>query len=277
MTANGVAYELPTWARRTDASACSSSPAGANTPDAVPDAPLLGTPRAAEYKGSGPVGSASHTHWLDHGYLTAQVMDLLPTPDAFAGDRGGGSDPSHRRANGRTVALADVAEFRLLPTVTGPSPHDSQHSAGLIRQRRDRYGDELTTMFDLETGDFLHGQAGVQWGAYEPAIRRWEAVMGPAPSPTERSERGAQRLSPRFTEWMMGQPAGWVTDPAIGITRKDMLKACGNGVVTQQAVAALQDMLDSIAAMDPPGRELPTPDGELPGQMSLLEELEGTS
>jgi len=42
---------------------------------------------------------------------------------------------------------------------------------------------------------------------------------------------------------MMGLPAGWVTDPAIGISRNEQLKACGNGVVPQQAMAALQDML----------------------------------
>jgi DNA (cytosine-5)-methyltransferase 1 len=42
---------------------------------------------------------------------------------------------------------------------------------------------------------------------------------------------------------MMGQPDGWITDPAIGLTRNEQLKACGNGVVTQQAVAALRAML----------------------------------
>jgi DNA (cytosine-5)-methyltransferase 1 len=42
---------------------------------------------------------------------------------------------------------------------------------------------------------------------------------------------------------MMGLPDGWVTDPAIGISRNEQLKACGNGVVPQQATAALQDML----------------------------------
>ena len=83
------------------------------------------------------------------------------------------------------------------------------------------------------------------WGAYEPAIRRWEARLGrPAPRPTEPTGRDqGQRLSPRFTEWMMGLPDGWVTDPAIGISRNEQLKACGNGVVPQQAAAALRDML----------------------------------
>jgi DNA (cytosine-5)-methyltransferase 1 len=42
---------------------------------------------------------------------------------------------------------------------------------------------------------------------------------------------------------MMGLPDGWVTGAAIGISRNEQLKACGNGVVPQQAMAALRDML----------------------------------
>ena len=41
---------------------------------------------------------------------------------------------------------------------------------------------------------------------------------------------------------MMGVPDGWICD-VPGITRNDALKAAGNGVVPQQAIAALQDML----------------------------------
>lgn len=37
----------------------------------------------------------------------------------------------------------------------------------------------------------------------------------------------------------MGLPDGWVSSPEIGISRAAMLKACGNGVVPQQAAAAL--------------------------------------
>lgn len=44
----------------------------------------------------------------------------------------------------------------------------------------------------------------------------------------------------------MGLPDSWLTDPAIGISRSDQLKACGNGVVPQQATAALRDMLAAI-------------------------------
>jgi DNA (cytosine-5)-methyltransferase 1 len=83
------------------------------------------------------------------------------------------------------------------------------------------------------------------WGNYAHSITRWEWATGrPAPRPTEPTGRnGGERLSPRFTEWMMGLPDGWVTDPAIGITRNEQIKACGNGVVPQQAIAALRDML----------------------------------
>lgn len=41
----------------------------------------------------------------------------------------------------------------------------------------------------------------------------------------------------------MGWPAGWVTDPSIGLSRSEQLKACGNGVVPQQAAAALRALL----------------------------------
>ena len=43
----------------------------------------------------------------------------------------------------------------------------------------------------------------------------------------------------------MGLDAGHVTDPVIGLTRAQQLKALGNGVVPQQAALALQ-LLDHI-------------------------------
>jgi DNA (cytosine-5)-methyltransferase 1 len=51
------------------------------------------------------------------------------------------------------------------------------------------------------------------------------------------------RLNPELTEWMMGWDDGWVTDPAISLTRPEQLKACGNGVVTLQAQYALRILL----------------------------------
>lgn len=86
------------------------------------------------------------------------------------------------------------------------------------------------------------GSEDIAWGEYEPAVRRWEALTRPAPAPTEPGRNGP-RLSPRFVEWLMGLPAGWVTDPAIGLTRNQQLKALGNGVVPQQAALALSLLL----------------------------------
>lgn len=82
------------------------------------------------------------------------------------------------------------------------------------------------------------------WGAYEPAITRWERIIGrPAPTPVETGPKGGARLSPRFVEWLMGLPAGHVTD-VPGLSRNAQLKALGNGVVPQQAALALKLLTD---------------------------------
>jgi DNA (cytosine-5)-methyltransferase 1 len=74
------------------------------------------------------------------------------------------------------------------------------------------------------------------WGRYSAAIRRWERVIGRhAPVPLS----GPREENASFLEWMMGLPAGWVTD-VPGLTRNAQLKALGNGVVPQQALAALR-------------------------------------
>ena len=94
-------------------------------------------------------------------------------------------------------------------------------------------------------GDHPESATRTDWGPYAAAVHRWEPIVGRrAPAPTELTERGKHRLSPRFTEFMMGLPDGWVTDTP-GIKRNDALKMCGNGVVPQQAAAALNHMLNA--------------------------------
>lgn len=77
---------------------------------------------------------------------------------------------------------------------------------------------------------------GVDWGEYAAAVEAWAQVTGcPAPGPVD----AVGRLSPAFVEWLMGLPAGHVTD-VPGLSRSAQLKALGNGVVPHQAVAALR-------------------------------------
>lgn len=89
-------------------------------------------------------------------------------------------------------------------------------------------------------------EAVTNWGKFEPAIKRWEQVIGrKAPAPTNPDGKdGSHRLSSAFTEWMMGVPEGWITN--CGLSRNDELKACGNGVVPQQAELALRILLEKI-------------------------------
>lgn len=86
------------------------------------------------------------------------------------------------------------------------------------------------------------GRVQTKWGVYAPAIRRWEALRGTAPAPTVLNPKGKHRLNPEFSEWMMGLDIGHVTG-VPGLTPNQHHKAIGNGVVPQQAIAALKHML----------------------------------
>jgi len=103
-------------------------------------------------------------------------------------------------------------------------------------------------------------RTSTNWGKFEPAIRRWEKTIDrEAPAPTKPDGKdNAHRLSSKFTEWMMGLPEGWITD--VGLSRNEELKACGNGVVPQQAQLALRILLEGIE-LEPGGGQVnfPTP------------------
>lgn len=104
-----------------------------------------------------------------------------------------------------------------------------------------RGGDSPARVPDLGTGS-----GRMAFGGYEPAIRRWEHILGRlAPTPTIEGKRGARVLNPAFVEWMQGTPDGWVTD-VPGLSRNAMLRILGNGVVPGQAAAALPWLLDAL-------------------------------
>lgn len=91
-------------------------------------------------------------------------------------------------------------------------------------------------------------RADVDWGIYEPAIRRWERILGrPVPAPTVLNTRGGPQLSPYLDEWLMGLPAGHITG-VPGLTVRQMLRLCGNGVMPLQAETAARWALEHAGA-----------------------------
>src|SRR5699024_2254141 len=180
---------------------------------------LLPTPQARDWKDH-QVQVAGHRP-DDKDSINRAIAHLLPTPRTSdtngAGVHGtGGQDL-------RTV-------IDLLPTPRARDHIREGYEAGLRRSSP-----------QLETTAVAGVKGDINWGEYADAIARWERVLGrPAPDPTEPGPKGNPRLSPRFVEWLMGLPAGHVTDPAIGLTRNQQLKALGNGVVPAQGAAALE-------------------------------------
>lgn len=77
------------------------------------------------------------------------------------------------------------------------------------------------------------------WGCYAPAVERWERITGRT-APVPLRPDNPKQLNARFVEWMMGLPDGWVTDI---VPNRRALKTLGNGVVPQQAAAALRTLI----------------------------------
>ena len=68
-------------------------------------------------------------------------------------------------------------------------------------------------------------------------IARRDMHLQDLPNPLDRDGK----LNAKFVEYMMGLPSGWVTDS--GLSRPQQLKILGNGVVPQQAYAAIHRLL----------------------------------
>ena len=176
---------------------------------------------------TGNLSSKQHSEGSLHSVSLAQIVnrpDLLPTPIVRDYKDGSAAQSRNGKVSTDTVARAVFNSGEVLlgtprtSSANGSTP--KQVAAGAPKAR-------------------LEDQVHTNWGKFEPAIKRWEAIIDrPAPQPTKPDgKEGNHRLSSKFTEWMMGLPDGWITD--IGLKRNDELKACGNGVVPQQAELAL--------------------------------------
>lgn len=245
MTVSGQVFELPTQEH----------------PTHVLESSLLRSPKASEGEG-GALGEAVARQRGNTVGVRDQVMDLVAS-------------------QGHKVSRAVVND--LLPTRITRDYKDGQSE--VLRDGKvqtDTVGRAVMNSGEVLLGtprtSSANGSSSMQvstgapkarledqvqltsWGKFAPAIERWEAVLGrAAPAPTQADGKdGAHRLSSAFTEWMMGLPAGWVTQ--VGLGRKDELKACGNGVVPQQAELALRFLLQGIPLPVAGGQvNLPTP------------------
>jgi len=185
------------------------------------------------------------------GLVEGDPRVLMPTPVASEGTKASATQSSSRRAETGQVFLTNIIHDvavkngnrvplgNLLPTTRAQNGEDRNNKI---------YPRDASKPQNLENAlaNTLTETSQTAWGKFEPAIRRWEETLGrPAPLPTNPDGKdGAHRLSSKFTEWMMGLPEGWVT--GVGLTRNEELKACGNGVVPQQAEMALRSLLQGF-------------------------------
>ena len=167
---------------------------------------------------------------MQEPHTNGSEFSFLRTPAASEAERG--HQPEDKaRARGGQVTLS--GQLNYLPT---PNTMDDLPA-------RDE------SKIDRSKGGYSNVRETVvrpNFDRFEPAVKRWEEVTGmKAPNPTKPDgKEGAHRLSSEFTEWMMGLPKGWVT--GLGLSRKDELKACGNGVVPQQAELALRLLMEGV-------------------------------
>jgi DNA (cytosine-5)-methyltransferase 1 len=272
MTRSGRAFALPVPEPRTAAIASSSSQSG---PAQRQGSRLLPTPVAGNY-GDG----ADIETWQARrdrqkkpgrngdgiGTPLPAAIALLPTPLATDGapersPQVGGKRPSgakrqaglpeviiHRLTDhGYRAAPGEPGQGRLLPTPdTGCSPNGHGRRGGRAGNgHQSGHGLDVAATALSAAPAPRAGQGTVAWGEYELAIRRWERLLGyPAPPPAEPGPSGRPRLSAGFAEWMMGLAPGFVTG-VPGIPRTRQLKIIGNGVVPQQAAAALRLLIET--------------------------------
>lgn len=197
------------------------------------------------------------------GGRSGAPVALLPTPSASNANDGEQLDTWFERrervkqtannGNGMGMPLA-IAALTLLPTPRSSAQRSSRtamlgpsSSSMSIEQAAEVAQGILPREFESWEQVGIRPGDGINWGSYEAAVRRWEALTRPAPAPTRPDgKNGRDRLSPLLPEWMMGYPAGWVTDI---LARDPAIKACGNGVVPQQAYAALEQLWGRVETL----------------------------
>ena len=238
---DGKAYSLPTRELPTDGSESLLSH--------IPEESLLRTPSAIEGDG----GAITEKQALEKNRMlqvrdqmaelaamnglkvsksieqslfpTPNTMDYLPPRDESKIDRSKGG-----YANVRETVIREFHNDSVLPTPTATDLY-----ADNMKSSQMSHG----SLHSVNLSRLVHKKE-IDWGRFLPAIERWEKITGrKAPDPTKPDgKEGSHRLSSSFTEWMMGVEEGFIVGAGVG--RREELRACGNGVVPQQAELALR-------------------------------------
>lgn len=227
MTAAGTASGLPTWAHRTNAGGSSwllptPSPFHAKNTE---------TPKEWQARRAEVQRRTGTQHGPALNVIVQSVLDgmpllpghyapdaHLPTPTAQDGKNLGGPSQGRRKSPGMNWVGPALAGT--VPELDGLDPP----------------GEQLAIPLPGE-------EPAVDWGPFRVVIERWADVLGrPPPYPAEPNPARPDQLrtTVAFTEWVMGLPEGWLDVP--GVTYRQAHTALGNGVVPQQAAAALEAM-----------------------------------
>lgn len=180
----------------------------------------------------------------DHGQTTHHRP---PHREVHTPDNHRDATADTQRDDGRQRPLLDRGRAQTQRTTTTSR---SEHSSGAPTDTTRIVSERAGETRDRRARPTDRHNRNIEWGKYAPAVRRWERTLGtPAPNPTEPNTKGNPRLTAPFVEWLMGLPAGWVTNPEIGLTRVQQLKAIGNGVCPQQAATALTHLLERTRSL----------------------------
>ena len=240
MTQNGQVFELPMQVRHTTdlESSLLRSPTASQG-----EGGALGEEEARKRGNTVGIRDQAMDLALANGHKVSRA-ELMPTPLTSDGAVNGSAGAMARKSpqvsaivHGflPTPAVSDNRGAARSEVEAGDPKHRLKVAVELLPTTRTSMKNGATQK-EIDAGNpKFRIEAVTNWGKFEPAIKRWEQVIGrKAPAPTKPDGKdGSHRLSSAFTEWMMGVPEGWITD--CGLSRNDELKACGNGVVPQQA------------------------------------------
>lgn len=174
------------------------------------------------------------------------ISHLLATPTAHDNKGACLLEKHHARLKQRNrTQMGNLQEdiTHLMPT---PNTLDYlSYREGEKREKALRRGVEGGSL-RASTGN-LREEVHFNADLYLPAVHRWEEILDrKSPRWTIIGDNSKPKLNPMFSEWLMGLPEGWVTSPEIGLSYGRQLMILGNGVVPQQAEAALTSMLGNL-------------------------------